>query len=140
MATLKTQPTDADVPAFLDAIEDERKRADALAVCALMAEVTGEPPVLWGPSIVGFGSYDYVYASGQSGSWPLAGFSPRKTALTLYVMSGFDGAEALLTRLGKHKVGKSCLYLKRLSDVDLEVLRELVTASVKTMQERWPAA
>lgn len=140
MATAKTHPTDADVDAFLSLIGDERKQADARAVCALMGEVTGEPPVMWGSSIVGFGSYESVYASGKASSWPIAGFSPRKTALTLYVMSGFSGAEDLMARLGKHKIGKSCLYVKRLSDVDLDVLRELVEGSVRTMRERYPAS
>lgn len=140
MAALKTQPTDEDVTAFLNSIEDERKRADALATCALMGEVTGEPPRMWGKNMVGFGSYDYLYASGKSGTWFLAGFSPRKTSLTLYVMSGFAGADDLMARLGKHKTGKSCLYLKRLSDVDEEVLRKLVAGSVATMKERYPAS
>ncbi len=140
MAALKTQPTDEDVTSFLNSIEDERKRADAFATCALMGEITGEPPRMWGKNIVGFGTYDYVYASGKAGTWFLAGFSPRKTALTLYVMSGFTGGEELMARLGKHKTGKSCLYLKRLSDVDEGVLRELVAGSVATMKERYPAS
>jgi len=139
MAELKTRPTDADVTAFLDAVPDERKRADAHTVCALMAEITGAPAKMWGKNIVGFGNYDYTYASGRSGSWFEAGFSPRKTALTLYVMSGFSGEDDLMSRLGKHTTGKSCLYIKRLSDVDMAVLRELVERSVATIRERYPA-
>lgn len=139
MAELKTRPTDADVTAFLDSVPDERKRADAHTVCALMAEITGAPATMWGKNIVGFGNYDYTYASGTSGSWFEAGFSPRKTALTLYVMSGFGGEEDLMSRLGKHTTGKSCLYIKRLSDVDMAVLRELVERSVATIRERYPS-
>jgi len=139
MAELKTRPTDADVTAFLDSVPDERKRSDAHTVCALMAEITGAPAKMWGKNIVGFGNYDYTYASGASGSWFEAGFSPRKTALTLYVMSGFSGEDDLMSRLGKHTTGKSCLYIKRLSDVDMAVLRELVERSVATIRERYPS-
>ena len=100
-----------------------------------MEEVTGEKAVMWGDSIVGFGTYHYVYASGREGDWPVTGFAPRKQALTLYIMSGFDQYDELLARLGKHSTGKSCLYIKRLSDVDVDVLRELVAESVAHMGE-----
>ena len=130
--TQKTQPTSADVDAFLDAIPDEQRRADARALCALMGEVTGEPAVLWGTSIVGFGSYHYRYESGHEGTSALAAFAPRKTALVLYLVGGFEDRHGrLLAKLGPHKTGKGCLYLKRLGDVDLDVLRELVERSVR---------
>jgi len=105
-----------------------------------MREVTGCEPKMWGPSIVGFGRYHYKYESGREGDWPLTGFSPRKQALTVYIMAGFRRYEELLDRLGKHKTGKSCLYLKRLEDVDLEVLRELVHESVEQVAERYAEA
>jgi hypothetical protein len=134
MAEPKTQKTQASVKAFLDAVPDERRRRDAKAVDALMREVSGEKPALWGPSIVGYGSYTLRYANGSTADWPLIGFSPRKAALVLYIMPGFDGYEALMQRLGKHTTGKSCLYLKSLADVDLAVLRELVAESVAHMR------
>lgn len=130
MAEPKTQATTASVADFLAAVPDPDRRADCLAVTELMRAVTGVEPEMWGPSIVGFGRYRYRYASGREAEWPLAGFSPRKQNLTLYVMAGFDGEDALLARLGKHTTGKSCLYLKRLADVDRAVLRELVERSV----------
>ena len=131
MAGPKTRPTDADVGAFLESVPDERRRDDAKAVCRLMQEVTGEEPVLWGTSIVGFGSTALRYASGRELDWPVVGFSPRQAATTVYLMDGFEERGDLLARLGPHSVGKSCLYLKRLSDVDLDVLRELVAESVR---------
>ena len=130
MAELKTQRTRASVAQFLNAIEDEGRRKDAKAVDRLMRELTGEKPAMWGTSIVGYGSYHDRYASGQEGDWPLTGFSPRKQALTLYIMDGFRERESLMKRLGKFKTGKSCLYLKRLEDVDRSVLAELVSKSV----------
>ena len=130
MGGLKTRKTDASVEAFLAGVGDEGKRADSREIVALMRRVTGEPPKLWGTSIVGFGSYHYVYASGQEGDWPLTGFSPRKQALTLYIMSGFYGEEPLLKKLGKYKTGKACLYVKKLEDIDLGVLRKLIEKSV----------
>ena len=131
MAEPKTRPTDADIGAFLESVADERRREDAKAVCRLMQEVTGEQPVLWGTGIVGFGSVRLRYASGRELDWPVTGFSPRKTATTVYLMDGFEKRSDLLARLGPHSTGKSCLYLTRLSDVDLTVLRELVAESVR---------
>jgi hypothetical protein len=129
---LKTKPTSTEVEAFLAAIPDETRRADARTLCALLAEVTGEQPVLWGSSIVGFGSYDYRYQSGHEGTAALAGFAPRKQHLVLYLVGGFEDKHAkLVAKLGPHKTGKGCLYLKRLSDVDLDVLKELVDRSVR---------
>jgi hypothetical protein len=131
-----TVPTDAAVSAFLDAIPDEARQADARRVCALMREVTGEPPVMWGSSIVGFGSYHYRYDSGREGDFMLAGFAPRKQNLAVYLVGGFDDeCAALMARLGPHKTGKGCLYLKSLDGVDLDVLRELVAESVRVRKE-----
>jgi hypothetical protein len=131
VAEPKTKPTDADVQAFLASPPDERRRSDATAICALMEEITGEPPTMWGPSIVGFGRYRYRYGSGREGEWPVVGFSPRKQKLTLYIVDGFGRYGDLLDRLGKHSTGKACLYLKRLDDADPEVLRSLITQSVE---------
>ncbi len=136
MAELKTGRNSGSVPEFLAAVADPRRRADAEAVCALMAEVTGAPPTMWGSSIIGFGTYHYRYASGQEGDWPPVGLSPRKAALTLYLSTGFDGAQDLLGRLGPHTTGKSCLYVKRLSDIDQAVLRELVGAAFRSLDGR----
>ena len=135
MSDLKTRPTGHSVEAFLNSVEDDRKREDAFALLQLMKEVTGEEPTMWGDSIVGFGSYHYTYASGREGDWFLTGFSPRKRNLTLYIMAGFDEYDDLLERLGKHKTGKSCLYLNRLEDVDLQVLRQLVRRSADHVAE-----
>ncbi len=137
MAEPKTTPTGANVRDFLNGIEDEGKRRDAKMVARIMKRATGSQPKMWGPSIVGYGKYHYVYDSGREGDWMLAGFSPRKQALTLYIMSGFKGHAALLKKLGKHKTGKSCLYIKRLEDVDLEVLEELIAASVEAVRKRY---
>lgn len=133
MAELKTRPTDDDVAAFINNIADEQKRQDSQAILALMQDVTGAEPQMWGDSIVGFGSYHYKYASGREGDWFLTGFAPRKQNLTLYIMAGFEQYDTLLARLGKHKTGKSCLYLKRLADVDPNTLRELIRQSVAHM-------
>ena len=136
MAELKTKPHDGDVHAFLASVPDERRRGDAIAVCSLMEEITGEPPTMWGTSIVGFGRYRYRYASGREGEWFVVGFSPRKQNLTLYIMDGFGGYQELLGRLGKHSTGKACLYLKRLDDADPEVLRSLIAQSVEHVRTR----
>jgi hypothetical protein len=133
MATPKTQKTDAGVTEFLESVPNERKREDSFAILELMQEVTGEEPVMWGTSIVGFGSYRYKYASGREGEWPLVGFSPRKQNLTLYIMSGFDAYDSLLAVLGEYKTGKACLYINKLDDVDEGTLRELVKQSVDHM-------
>ena len=130
MAEPKTKMTNASVTGFIDSIEDDQRRKDSRGVLAVMRKITGKRPKMWGESIVGFGSYRYKYASGQERDWPLTGFSPRKQALTLYIMSGFVQATTLLRSLGKYKTGKSCLYIKRLEDVDRSTLRELVKQSV----------
>jgi hypothetical protein len=131
MAELKTKKTKASVSAFLNSVEDDQKRKDCKTIAKIMKEVTGAAPKMWGPNIVGFGSYRYKYASGREGDWFLTGFSPRKQALTLYIMSGFGEYDALLKKLGKFKTGQACLYIKRLEDVDLGTLRKLIKSSVK---------
>ena len=138
MTQRKTVQTDGDVDAFLATVENPRRRADAGRVLDLMREVTGEPPKMWGSSIVGFGSYRYRYASGRDGSSLVVGFAPRKQNLVLYIMPGFSSHAALLSRLGKFRTGKSCLYVNRLDDVDLRVLEELVRESVAEMRRRYP--
>ncbi len=138
MSDLKTRPTGASVEAFIDAVEHPRRREDARTLLELMHRVTGEEPVMWGPSIVGYGSYHYRYASGQEADWPVVGFSPRKQNLSIYIMTGFEASDALLSRLGKHKTGKSCLYVNKLADVDLKVLETLVRASVAEMKRMYP--
>jgi len=131
MGELQTQPTDRSVDDFLKSISDEERRKDCSTVLRIMKQATGKQPKMWGDSIVGFGTYHYIYASGRAADWFLTGFSPRKQNLTLYVMTGFKRYDALLRDLGKYKTGKSCLYIKRLADVDLDVLTKLIGESVK---------
>ena len=135
MAELKTKPTNASVEKFLNQVADEARREDCFKVAKMMEEITGEKPKMWGPSIVGFGSYHYKYASGQEGDWPIAAFSPRKQDLTLYLLPGFQEHAELMQQLGKHRTGKSCLYIKRLSDVHGPTLKKLIRESVKRMKE-----
>lgn len=122
----KTTRTDASVAEFLGTVPDRQRQEDAEEVCELMREVTGLEPAMWGTSIVGFGEYRYRYASGREGDWPAVGLSPRKQALTLYISDGYDQYAELMARLGPHTTGKSCLYIKRLSDIDRDVLRALI--------------
>jgi hypothetical protein len=131
LADLKTQPNNRSVEDFLNRIEDENKRLDSFKLLELMQSVTGEQPRMWGDSIVGFGSYHYRYASGREGDWFLAGFSPRKQSLTLYIMAGFDQYQSLMAGLGRYTTGKSCLYVKKLDDIDYDTLRELVRLSAE---------
>ena len=131
MAELKTKPTQASVKEFLNQIPDKERREDCFAVAKMMEEITGEKPKMWGPSIVGFGSYHYKYASGREGDWPVTAFSPRKKDRTLYILWGLDKHHELMEQLGKHSTGKSCLYIKRLSDIHLPTLKKLIKASVK---------
>jgi len=137
MAKLKTQKNTASVKEYLDAVDDEQQKKDCQEIGRMMQSITGKKPRMWGTSIVGFGSYHYRYASGREGDWPLCGFSPRKQAMSLYIMSGFGDYEELMARLGKHKTGKSCLYIKKLDDVDREVLKQVVSRSVKYMRETY---
>ena len=139
MYEAKTKPSKASVAAYVGAIADAQRRKDCRALIALLSKVTKCRPVMWGPGIVGFGNYQYKYASGHGGEAPLAGFSSRKGDISIYVVSGFEGAGALLARLGKHKTGKACLYVKRLSGIDPKVLQTLVSRSVREMKHRYPA-
>ncbi len=133
MAELKTKKNEASVDDFLNGIQDEQTRADCFEIVKIMKQATKAKPKMWGASIVGFGEYRYKYASGREGDWMLTGFSPRKQNITLYIMAGFDRYEPLLKKLGKYSTGKSCLYIKKLADVDKKVLKELVTESVLVM-------
>ena len=137
MAEPKTRPTKASVAAFIRRQPDEQKRADCLTLVKLMERATGEKAVMWGPSIIGFGEYPLVYANGTEAAWPIAAFSPRKTDLTIYLGGGCDRYAALLKKLGRHRTGKVCLYIKRLADVDMKVLKELVVASVRYAREKY---
>jgi hypothetical protein len=134
MAELKTKKNEQSVDEFIERVPDETKRQDCRTLVTMMQEITQEPPAMWGDSIVGFGSYHYKYASGHEGDMCIAGFSPRKQALTVYILPGFERYGDLMSKLGKHSTGKSCLYIKKLKDVDLDVLRELVRQSVETMR------
>ena len=136
MSDLKTRPSRKSVDKYLNAVENDRRRQDSLVLLQLMQKVTGEDPVLWGDSIVGFGSYHYQTKAGTEGDWPLTGFAPRKANLVVYIMAGFSRYDELLARLGKHKHGKSCLYINKLADVDLEVLEALVGESVAYVKEK----
>jgi hypothetical protein len=137
MATLKTTQTELSVEDFLDKVTDEQVRDDCRALVKLMKKVTGAAPKMWGPSIVGFGKYHYKYASGHEGDACLTGFSPRKQNITLYVMPGFKGSDSLLAKLGKHKAGKGCLYVKRLTDIDTGVLEKIVSNSVDSLKKQY---
>jgi hypothetical protein len=135
MAELKTKPTRISPVKFIASITDERTRADSQALAKLMKRVSGAEPKMWGPNIVGFGTYHYKYASGREGDWFVAGFSPRKAALTIYIMGGIKKHEALLKKLGKHKSSSgSCLYVRALEDIDMGVLEDLLRASVKQVR------
>src|SRR5215207_1485830 len=136
MTEAKTKPTNESVKEFLNEISEPERRADCFAVAKLMEEITGEKPKMWGPSIVGFGTYRYKYATGREGDWPLTAFSPRKRDLTVYIMPGFENYAELMKQLGKHSTGKSCLYIKRLSDIHVPTLKKLIKASVKWLQDK----
>ncbi len=130
MAELKTRQTDQSVIAFLNGINDEKKRRDSFTILELMQQITGSEPKMWGSSIIGFGNYHYKYASGREGDWFLTGFSPRAQNITVYIMSGFPQYQELMDRLGKFKTGKACLYIKKIEDIDMNTLRDLVQRSV----------
>ena len=134
----KTTATQGDVTAFLNAVEHPTRRADALELDALFREITGFKPRMWGPSIVGYGRYDYVYDSGREGASLATGFSPRKANLSIYIMPGYEDYSEILARLGKCKMGKSCLYINKTSDVDMTVLAELVRAGLRDLNAKWP--
>ncbi len=137
MAENKTKPTDVCVADFIAAVENKRRKIDAYELLATMQEITGQPAKMWGPSIVGFGSYHYKYDSGHEGDWAWTGFSPRKANLVVYITLGFASYQPLMDRLGKYKTGKSCLYIKKLDDIDREVLMELVDSSVRDLRAKY---
>ena len=134
MYELKTKINDASVENFLNSIPEDKKREDSFVILDMMKELTGEEPKMWGTSIIGFGTYHYKYASGQEADWLRIGFSPRKQNLSLYIMSGFKQHEELMAKLGKHSTGKGCLYIKKLEDVDQNVLKELIKASFTALR------
>ena len=135
MAELKTRPNRASVKSFIDGIDDTQKRKDARTISAMMRRATGKRAKMWGDSIVGFGTYRYSNTAGKHFEWPITGFSPRARNLTVYIMPGFSRYDALMKKLGKHKTGKSCLYINRLSDVDEEILETLIEESVARMRD-----
>jgi hypothetical protein len=135
MAELKTRPTNASVEKFLNQIPDDARREDCFKIAKMMEEITGCEPKMWGPSIVGFDTYHYKYASGHEGDWPIAAFSPRKQDLTLYIMPGFQESRELMQQLGKYRTGVSCLYIKRLSDIHVPTLKKLIRDSVKRVKQ-----
>lgn len=137
-AELKTKPNKLSVDKFLNNINNKQRKDDAFVILDLMKKITKEEPKIWGPSIVGFGEYHYKYESGREGDWFLTGFSPRKANLTLYIISGFKGYDDLLKKLGKYKIsGGSCLYINKLEDIDMKVLKELITKSVQKMEKKY---
>ena len=140
MYEAKTKPTDVSVASYIDAIEDDQRRKDCKALVTIMKRVTGKSPKMWGPSIVGFDQYHYVYATGHSGDAPVVGFSSRKGDISIYLLGGdgYGDVRKLLPSLGKHRMGKVCLYVKRLSDVDLSVLEAMVAASAAETRRRYP--
>ena len=138
MAELKTQVNDASVEAYLASVAPDRRREDARVVMDMMAGITGDPPRMWGNSIIGFGRYRYENTKGKEFTWPLTGISPRKAALSIYIMPGFEPFGDLMARLGKHKIGRSCLYATRLDTIDIEILEQLIARSVALMRERYP--
>ena len=138
MAETKTKPTGVDVGAFLDAVPDPKRRADGKEVCALMERLSGNPPKMWGPSIIGFGSCHYKYESGREGDMPRIGFSPRARELVFYLTDEYPRYQALMDRLGQHKTGVSCLYIKSLDQVDRGVLEELIVESLDHLRQKYP--
>ncbi|SMY08804.1 DUF1801 domain-containing protein [Flavimaricola marinus] len=138
MTEAKTKPTSADVAAFIAAVEPKRRHDDALVLDEMFRRITGWAPRMWGPTIIGYGQYAYTYDSGHSGTAPATGFSPRKASLSLYIMPGYDDMGDMLDRLGKHKIGKSCLYINKLDDVDPAVLEEIIRAGLDRLGRNWP--
>lgn len=140
MAEIKTKPTKQSVTAFLRSVTDEQRRKDAAEVIELMRTATKCDPVIWGTNIIGFDTYRYTYANGKQGDWPIVGLSPRKQYLVVYIMAGFTEYEALMAKLGKHKTGSSCLYIRRLADIDKNVLKQLIVRSVAAMKKKYKTA
>ncbi len=140
MAENKTKPTESSVITFIEAFPDEAQREDAKIISVMMERLSGEPPKMWGASIIGFGTYHYKYDSGREGDSCRIGFSPRKGQMALYLVDGYEQRQEQLARLGKHKTGKACLYVKRLSDIDLGVLEEMIADSLLVMAQKYPLA
>ncbi len=138
MADLKTQQTNQSVSLFLESIEPARRRDEARELDRIFRAATGWEPSMWGPSVVGYGAYDYTYSTGRSGRWLATGFSPRKANLSIYIMPGYTDFGEILARLGPHKMGKSCLYLRKLEAVDEDVLTELIRAGLQSLAKIWP--
>lgn len=137
MAENKTKETKASVNKFINSVKDERTKADCKQIISVMKDITKEDPKMWGSSIVGFGSYHYKYESGREGDMCLTGFSPRKQNLTIYIISGFSRYPEMMSKLGKYKTGKSCLYIKTLDDIDMKILKKMIAESVKYMKKRY---
>ena len=137
MSTNKTQPTDSDPRDFIASVENENRRQDAELMLGIMEEITGEKPVMWGPSLIGYGAYHYKYDSGREGDFFMTGFSPRKQNMALYIMPGFDRFPELMGKLGKHKTGKSCLYINKLKDVDMDVLKTLIEEGFQYIKNKY---
>ena len=137
MSNNKNIPTKQDVEDYIESIESDAQREDARILVTMMSQITGEPPVMWGAAMVGFDTYHYTYASGREGDWFITGFAPRKGQISVYIMDGFSPYKELLEQLGPHKLGKSCLYIKALSKINLSVLEEILVSSVKNMRERY---
>ena len=138
MAKIKTTQTSKSVAGFINSVSDEIKRKDSFQIIEIMQKLTGFEPKMWGPSIVGFGKCHYKYDSGHEGDMPLAGFSPRSTAIVLYLSADFENKVELLQKLGKHKTGKVCIYIKRIDDIDVSVLKKMISNSIKHIQSRYP--
>ncbi|GAA4307644.1 hypothetical protein GCM10023149_01240 [Mucilaginibacter gynuensis] len=138
MAKQKTTETEVSVTDFINNVADEQKRKDSFRLVKIFEEQTGFKAKMWGPSIIGFGSYHYKYASGHEGDAPLTGFAPRKPSISLYMMVGFEGKDELLARFGKYKAAKGCIYIKKLDDVDTEVFKDIISASVKAVKALYP--
>lgn len=137
MSDLKTKPNDQSVHSFLNTIEDDQKREVAFSLLELMKQITKKEPKMWGPSIVGFDSYHYKYDSGREGDWFITGFSPRKNNFSIYIMAGFDRFDDLMQKLGKHKTGKSCLYINHMDDINMKILQELIRESCEYMKKKY---
>lgn len=137
MSDLKTQPTGASVLEFLNSVEHKRRREDGLKLLEIFKEVTGREPIMWGPSIIGFGVYKYTYPDGRQIDWMMSGFSPRKQNLSLYISAGFSRNEALRNKLGKHKTSVACLYINKLEDVDIDVLKEIIAENHRFIREKF---
>ena len=135
MAEVKTKPTSADAVKFLEAVEDQQKRTDSLVILQMLKDISDHDPVMWGDSMVGFDRFEYKNSKGEKNFWPVIGFSPRKQSLTLYIMPGFERFGDLLEKLGKHTTSKGCLYIKRLADVDVSVLKKIAEESYRVMKE-----